>query len=222
MRDGFNKVGSQETRRYDVEYINMFVQTALENGYICTHNHPYWSLEDWKMVEKYEGFFSMEMCNYGSYIGNGLDYNAALYDYLLRSGKRIFCHSADDNHNEAPLDAPNSDSFGAFTMIMAESLEYGAVISALESGNFYSSMGPVIHSLSIEDGKIRIECDGAKQITVHTGSRKVYSVYGTRENPVCSAELDIPPRYKYLRFDVVDFEGRHANTRAVFPEEIDS
>ena len=54
VRDGFNKVGSQEARRYDVEYVNMFVRTALENGYICTHNHPFWSLEDWKMVEQYE------------------------------------------------------------------------------------------------------------------------------------------------------------------------
>ena len=136
VRDGFNKVGSQETRRYDVEYINSFLKCAKENGYLCTHNHPYWSMEDWTMIEQYEGFFSMEMCNYSSFLLNRLEYNADLYDYLLRRGKRIFCHSADDNHNGRPFGDPGCDSFGGFTMILAEELTYPSVIKALELGDF--------------------------------------------------------------------------------------
>lgn len=220
VRESFKKVGSQETRRYDVEYINDFVKCAVENGYLCTHNHPYWSMEDWKMIEQYEGFFSMEMCNYSSFLLNGLEYNADLYDYLLRRGKRIFCHSADDNHNGKPFGDPGCDSFGGFTMILAERLDYPSVIKALENGDFYSSMGPIIHSLKIENGKLYIECDGAKQITVHLGGRKTLHLHGTSENPIREAELEIPENYKYVRVDIVDFEGKHANTRAFYPEEL--
>lgn len=220
IRLGFNKVGSQEPRRYDVEYINSFVRCAKDNGYICTHNHPFWSMEEWDMVEQYEGFFSMEIFNYSSYILNALEYNADLYDYLLRRGKRIFCHSADDNHNGKPFGDPGCDSFGGFTMIMAEKLDYPSVIEALEKGNFYSSSGPVIHSLKISEGKVFVECDGAKQITLHLGGRATKFVIGTRENPVCKAEFDIPERHKYIRIDILDFDGRHANTRAYFPDEL--
>ena len=49
------------------------------------------------------------------------------YDEILRSGKRIYCISTDDNHNRG--DEPAHDSFGGFTMIKAEKLEY-------ETGDF--------------------------------------------------------------------------------------
>ena len=219
-RAAIKKVGSQETRRYDVEYINSFLKCAKENGYLCTHNHPVWSLEEWDMIEKYEGFFSMEMCNWSSYLINGQEYNSVLYDHLSMSGKRIFCHSADDNHNNEPLDAPESDSFGGFTMILAEELNYPSVIDALEKGNFYSSMGPVIKYFAIEDGKIKVECDGAKAIIIHLGSRRTLRTYATANAPLFTAEFNLPERYGYIRLEVVDFEGRHADTRAVYPEEI--
>ena len=219
VRAGFNKVGTQEPRRYDAEYINKFVKTANEYGYLCTHNHPVWSLEEWEMIKEYEGFFSMEMCNYSSYLLNNLEYNADLYDHLLRHGKRIFCHSADDNHNGHPFGTPGCDSFGGFTMILADKLDYPSVIEALERGNFYSSMGPIIHSLTIEDGKVRVECDGAKQVTLHVGTRQTPHVFGTKENPIYEAEIPIPEKYQYVRVSVVDFDGRHADTRAFFPEE---
>ena len=221
VREGFNKVGSQKTRRYDVEYINEFVKCARENGYICTHNHPTWSLAAWEDILKYEGFFSMEMCNYSSFLQDRLEYNGILYDHLLRNGKRIFCHSVDDNHNSVPLDSPCSDSFGGFTMIMADRLEYSSVIEALEKGNFYSSMGPLFHYVAVEGGKIIIECTPARQITVHLGGRRMIAAHGTRENPLTHVELNMPQRFKYLRFSVTDFEGHHADTHAVFPEELD-
>lgn len=220
-RRALDKVGSEEVRRYDVEYVNEFVKTAIENGYMCTHNHAFWSLEGFETLRRYEGFFSMEICNWGSYVGNGLEYNGALYDALLRSGKRIFCHSADDNHNPVPLDDPASDSFGGFTMIMAERLDYPSVIAALDRGDFYSSMGPKIHSITIADGKIRIECDPARQVTVFLGGRKTLRKHGTKDSPVTAVEFNMPTRYKFLRFNVTDFEGRCADTRAVYPEELD-
>lgn len=109
-KEKLRRVGPGE-RDYTPAYINEFIRTAKENGYICAHNHPNWSMEAWDVVAQYEGFFSMEIFNYGSSILNGLEYNGQLYENLLRKGKRLFCHSADDNHNIAPLEDPQSDSF---------------------------------------------------------------------------------------------------------------
>lgn len=218
--DSFQKVGSEEPREYTVEYINSFVQTAKENGYLCTYNHAVWSLEDHERISAYEGFFSMEMCNYSSYVMNAMEYNGALYDRLLREGKRLFCHSADDNHNGAPFDSPKCDSFGGFTMVLANDLSYPSVIDALENGDFYSSMGPQILELSFDGAKAHIETENVKQIIMFCGGKKTYFEIGTKDEPVSSADFEIPEKAPYVRFSVIDFEGKHADTRAYFRDEL--
>ncbi len=220
VKEKLRKVGPEGKREYTPAYINEFIRTAKENGYICAHNHPYWSMEAWDAVAQYEGFFSMEIFNLGSSILNGLEYNGQLYEHLLRKGKRLFCHSADDNHNIAPLDHPKSDSFGGFTMILAEELTYPAVFEALEKGKFYSSMGPKIHALYIDGDHVHIETDPVKQIVMHNGGRKTQFLMGDREKPVTSADFTIAEGSPFVRLTATDFEGRSADTRGIFMDEI--
>lgn len=220
-RAAFQKVGSEEPREYTAEYINSFVKVAQENGYLCAYNHAVWSLEDHERISAYEGFFSMEMSNYSSFVMNAMEYNGALYDRLLREGKRIFCHSADDNHNAAPFDSPYSDSFGGSTMVLADELTYPAVIDALEKGNFYSSMGPEITELYFDGSKVHIETCEAKQIIMFCGGKKTYFVMGSKDEPVTCADFEIPEKAPYVRFSVVDFEGKHADTRGFFRDELE-
>ena len=220
IKDAFIKVGSGRPREYTVEYINDFVRYAQENGYLCSHNHAFWSLEAQEMISEYKGFFSMEMCNYGSFRDNRVDYNAALYERLLREGKRLFVHSADDNHNGEPLDSPSTDSFGGFTMIMAKDLTYPAVIEALEKGDFYSSMGPMIHELTFDGSHVHIETDPVRQITMRPGGKRSFAVTGTEDSPVTSADFEIPESAPFVRFSAYDFQGRYADTRGFFRDEL--
>ena len=215
------KVGSQKTREYSIEYINELIKTAKENGYIAAYNHPWWSMEDEADVLAYEGFFSMEMCNYGSYLSGRLEYNAALYDKMLLNGKRIFCHSADDNHNRATIDAPDWDSFGGFTMIMPKSFTYASVIEAMETGEMYSSMGPVFNEVSMEGNKIHIECSEVQQIMVFTGSKAPKRKYAPHGETITSADFEIDDRAKFVRVSVVDQYGRFADTRGFFRDELE-
>ena len=215
-REAFNKIDLGRPREYTVDYVNEFVRVAKENGYICSHNHPFWSLEDWDQIMKYEGFFSVEMCNYGSFVGNRAEYNAQLYDYMLRHGKKIFCHSTDDNHNKYPFDCPKCDSFGGFTMILADELSYDSVFAALENGDFYSSMGPTIEQLIIDGNKVHIETSPAAQITMFNGGRNQKTETGTPDAPATVADFVIPDGSPFVRFNVVDFEGRYADTHGFF------
>ena len=59
--DLLDRVGSEEPRQYTLEYINNFIKTAKDNGYIAAYNHYGWSMEEESRVLAYEGFFSMEM-----------------------------------------------------------------------------------------------------------------------------------------------------------------
>ena len=220
-KEKLKKVGSQKTREYSVEYINELIQTAKENGYIAAYNHPWWSMEDEADILKYEGFFSMEMCNYGSYLISRLEYNAALYDKMLLNGKRIFCHSADDNHNVAPSDSLEFDSFGGFTMIMPESFTYDSVFSAMEKGEMYSSMGPIFKEVSMTGNKIHIECSDVERIMVFTGSKAPKRKYAKPGETINSADFEIDDRAKFVRVSVVDRYGKFADTRGFFRDELE-
>ena len=215
------KVGDQKPRQYSVEYVNELIRTAKENGYIAAYNHPWWSMEAEETIMAYDGFFSMEMCNYGSYQLGNLEYNAALYDKMLLRGKRIFCHSADDNHNGAPPDSPRFDSFGAFTMIMPEEFTYDAVIKAMETGQMYSSMGPVFKEVSMEGNKIHIECSPVTRIMVFTGSKAPKRAIAPVGESITAADFEIDDRAKFVRVSVVDAQHRFADTRGFFRDELD-
>lgn len=214
------KVGSTKERGFSVEYINEFVKTAKENGYIAAYNHPWWSMENEETILQYDGFFSMEMCNYSGYLIGRLEYNAALYDKMILAGKKIFCHSTDDNHNGAPDDSPLCDSFGGFTMIMPEKFTYDSIFSAMEQGEMYSSMGPLFKEISVEGNKIHIECSEVERIMVFYGSKKPGRKFADVGETITSADFEIDPRAKFVRVSVVDRYGRYADTRAFSMEEI--
>ena len=215
------KVGSQKTREYSVAYINELIQTAKENGYIAAYNHPWWSMEDEANIMQYEGFFSMEMCNYGSYLLGGPEYNAALYDKMLKMGKRIFCHSADDNHNCAEPDSPEFDSFGGFAMIMPESFTYDSIIGAMETGEMYSSMGPLFKEVSMNGNRIHIECSEVDRIMVFTGSKAPKRKFADSGKAITSADFEIDDRAEFVRVSIVDKYGKFADTRGFFRDELE-
>lgn len=217
----FDRVGEENARVYSPEYINYMLKVAKENGMIATYNHAYWSMEDESTILAYDGFCSMEMCNYSSYNGNRLDYNAAIYDKMLCAGKRIACHSADDNHNKAEDGSPACDSFGGFAMIMPESFEYGAIIDAIEKGEMYSSMGPIIKEVSIEGNKVHIECSPVKHIAAFTGSKTPKRTRAPFDGFITSADFELDDRAKFLRVSITDEAGRHADTRGFMRDELD-
>ncbi len=219
-QDELQKVGSQKRRRLTVRYVNSFIKTAKKHGYIVSYNHPWWSMESEAVILKYDGCFSMEMCNYSSYISSQLEYNGALYDKMILSGKRIFCHSADDNHNEYPESSPRFDSFGGFTMIMPDEFTYESIFSAMEKGEMYSSMGPQFKEVSVEKNKIHIECSEVNKIVLFMGSKITKREVADFGQTINSADFEIDKRAKYVRVSIIDEQGRIADTRAYFLDEI--
>lgn len=214
------RAGSERTREYSRAYIREFIDTARENGYLVAYNHPYWSMEREADILSYDGCFSLEICNGSSDLGNGLEYNAQLYDRMLCAGKRIFVHAGDDNHNAHPEGDVYCDSFRAFTYILADSLTYSAVIGAMERGDMYASRGPVIHALSVDGRRVHIECSPAKQICVYTGSKSPRFVLARAGECLTSADLEVDERAKYIRVSVFDENRLSADTRGFFPDEL--
>ncbi len=204
-------------RVYSADGVNDMIRIGRENGYFVTYNHPTWSLEDYTDYMNYHGMHAMEIFNTGCNRAGYPEYNARVYDDMLRGGERIFCVAADDNHNNRTEDDPNYDSFGGWVVIRADKLDYPTIAKALRNGDFYASTGPEINALWFEDGKIHVECSDAARISLITGMHYCKSV-GRRNEPLTAAEFEVPRECKWFRIDVVDGRGNHADTNAFFTD----
>lgn len=203
-------------RVYTPECVNAMIAEGRNNGFFVTYNHPAWSLETLDDYGRYEGMNAMEIFNNNSYTLGFPEYNPKIYDDILRGGQKIFCIATDDNHNAPAL----HDSFGGFTMINAEKLEYRTVTKALENGDFYASQGPEIYDLWYEDGKIGIKCSDAARIVLTTGNRRTERLYADENGFVNSAEFGVSEADSYVRITVTDAFGKNANTNAYFIEDL--
>ena len=216
----FDETQPDYERAYTPERISDMMRIGREKGFFVTYNHPTWSLENYAEYSRYENMNAMEIVNFGCVVTGYDDYNAKAYDDMLRCGKRIYCIATDDNHNRYEIGSRDFDSFGGFTMIKADKLEYRTITKALEEGHFYASQGPSIHALWVEDGKIHIECSEADRIILTTGIRRTDIVFAENGVPVTQADFAVRPDDGYVRITVIDARGDHADTNAYFVEEL--
>lgn len=135
-RGGFTAV--QPPQRYgDIHSLNQFLFEMNEKGFLACYNHPYWSLQNYTDYKDLCGVFAMEIYNHGCELDGLYGYHPQAYDEMLRAGTRLFCVATDDNHDcYAPGD-PRCDSFGGWTMLKLDKLDYASVIEGLRKGNFY-------------------------------------------------------------------------------------
>lgn len=201
-------------RIYSHECINEIIKSARDNGFFVTYNHPTWSLQDSSDFMYYENLNAMEITNYSCIVDGFFDYNPRVYDEMLRDGKRLFCVATDDNHNRV------NDSFGGFTVIKADKLEYENVTKALKNGDFYASQGPIINALWYEDKHVHIECENAKEIYYSTARTMGYAKRSVDGSGVCCADFPVDHFDRYFRITVVDFDNNVANTNAYFVDDI--
>ena len=89
--------------------------------------------------------------------------------------------AADDNHNAHDTNSPKCDSFGGFTYILADKLDYESIIKAMENKEFYASCGPQIFSLDCENGSFSVKTSNAKRIVFVTNSHN-RAVFLANEN----------------------------------------
>lgn len=219
--------GNIGPRKFSVPYIQSFINEANKAGYLVSLNHPCWSMQETAQLEHLEGIWSVEVFNTGSMLVSDYAENMPVYDFLLRHGKNYYVHGADDNHNKKPFGDMLCDSFGAWTMIEAKSLDYDDVIEALEKGKFYATTGPEIKEMKIIRGKkpkIHIETSPASRITMHMTPKFSKIVYDTDGKGVMTADFTFPDDAEYVYFSVTgthESGGGKAYTHAYYRKDFD-
>lgn len=172
--------------------------------------HPNWSrleLDDFKDLN---GFFAMELFNYGCALESNTGLSVDYWDSLLRRGRKVWGVATDDAHHAL------HDECGGWVMVNAPELTYEAIAEALELGSFYSSTGPEIYKYKVEQGEVHVECSPVRAIHFVTYENWGYSCWAPDEGSITSASYKLNGKEKYVRVECVDSSGRTAWSNPVF------
>lgn len=203
----YDKTKPPYIRKYSE--IEDIMKAGRDSGFFVTYNHPTWSMQDYSDYMQYKSMHAFEISNYGCIVGGYNDYNPRVYDDMLRGGAHLFAIGADDNHSD-------TDMFGCYVKILADSLEYNEITKSLLNGSFYAVTGdggPDIYELSIDGLEVYVKCSPCVNISVTTGIRRAYCEAG--EN-LTEATFEIHPESNYFRLTLTDKDGRKTDTNAYF------
>ena len=204
----------------DIDIIQRFIDDMLQRGCIVMLNHPNWSNNSFEDLRPLKNLFALEVYNHSSQHLENKGEGGASWDFLLRSGSRLWGTATDDNHNDHPLHSSYSDSFGGWIMVRAESLSQDTIIDALINGSFYSSTGPEIYSFEINNDQVFFECSPVEKIYLLGDKRQVKAKLGTPlKNTLTQFAGQLDGTEKYVRFECVDANGRRAYTNPIFLED---
>lgn len=197
-------------------------QRAVDAGAFVAIAHPAWSslpMEDAR--EAAAICHAVEIYNHGS--EGEVDRGDSWYmaDLLAQEGFRLSACATDDAHIEFP-DYPRTweaDAFGGWVHVRAESLDPNALLAALKAGAYYSSTGPVIHDITLEDDHLIVECDPAVQVfATGNGSRS----RRIRGGDITQAAIPLASFQQggFVRVTVVGEEGGRAWTNPIWLDEL--
>jgi hypothetical protein len=196
------------------------VAWVLANGGVPYIAHTYWSGLRTDQFEACEGLVGLEVWNAGCELEVGRGDASLHWDEALERGRGLFAIAVDDSHH------PGFDSGFSWTMVRAAERTQGAVLDALRSGAFWSSTGPELHGLAVEDGAVVVRCSPAASVTLFAGRRR-----GARANAgrlgyplnaqvlerdaaglITAVRLERPRNTPYARIEVADAAGNRAWT----------
>ncbi len=207
-------------RHYSTDSINALIKKANEEGFIVSYNHPNWSLQNYSDYAALEGVWAVEWYNTGCARAGYPDTMQPIDD-LCRQGKFVMPVATDDAHADA---SSLHDCFGGFVMVKADKLEYDTVMNALIRGDFYSSVGPEIKELYLEDGVLHVKTSPVNTLEIITERRKRWrrTAEGCTDWTVDLSQyfadsdevMERTDWNAYFRISVIDGEGNQAHTRA--------
>lgn len=183
---------------------NKNIQLIRQSGGEVIVAHPYWCGHNINHILKLKGFIGVEVFNATCAL-NCKGYSSVQWDDLLEAGRIVPAVAVDDIHSAA-----GRDMFRGWTMIRAQELTAEAVMTALRTGCYYSSCGPVIEDFRVVDGVARVECSPAVEIQLVSQTSWGRSFFVDDGELLTSAEREVDDSLKYVRAEIVDDRGLRA------------
>ena len=166
--------------------------------------HPSWYGLTTADVRDIPCVHAIEIYNHGSAVEVDRGSDWPFCDLLLNDGWRLHGYASDDAHHLT------HDCLGGWVQVKAESLDPDLLLAALKSGHYYSSQGPEIHDIAVDEdrGEVRVGCSPAETVAILGRGARAQSQRGTD-----LTEVVFPLRRfaeSYVRITAIDALGRLA------------
>jgi predicted metal-dependent phosphoesterase TrpH len=186
-------------------------ERAVDAGAFVGIAHPAWNGVSPLDAQSIEVADAVEIFNTGHTSDSDRGNGWYLADLLATRGRRLSAFAADDAHfKERP------DRFGGWVQVRAESLTPETLLASLKAGYYYSSQGPEIHDIRIDDDLITVNCSPAASINV--GGRSSTCRYRNGTN-LTEAEFPLAPfADAFFRITVRDAAGNRAWSNPIWPD----
>jgi hypothetical protein len=191
------------------------VESIIASGGLAEIAHPSWNGVSWVDLESVaDKLFALEVWNSGCDVEIGRGLSEVQWDDLLCRKHRILGLAVDDAHNYY------RDSMKGWVMVMAESLNMHSIREALEKASFYSSTGPEIHDLRIDEYQISINTSPVKRIDMVSSNSSGDTVEAMEGMSLTEHVFRLPEKdVIYIRIRIRDSKGRCAWTNPIFLKE---
>jgi len=182
-----------------------------ENGLVALA-HPSWNgVTCADAADIADDLFAMEVWNSGCDVEIGRGLADVQWDDLLSRNHKIKGIAVDDAHRYY------IDSGRGWVMVKAETLSRQAIRAALEKGEYYSSTGPIIHDVLLDDSAITIKCSPVRKIDLVSSPTKGQSTLAPRGSNLTEHTFLLSNGIgRYARLRIMDSAGCLAWTNPVF------
>lgn len=175
--------------------------------------HPYWCGHTITDLAPLSGYFAVEVYN-DTCMGIGKGHSEAHWDDLLDRVGPTFGIAADDAHGT------EHDVFHGWIMVRAADLSTPSIMEALRTGAFYSTQGPAIEDLTLQerDGgrKIVVRSSPASSIVFKAQRSRGRRLLAAPGEAITEAEFPLTGSERYVRVEVTAPDGKKAWSNPFF------
>lgn len=176
---------------------------AVAAGAFVAIAHPQWSGLTLADARTIAAAHAVEVYNHGCATGCDRADGFSIADLLLTEGRALTLIATDDAHFTEP------DHFGGWVMVKAMENTPEALLAALKSGAFYSSQGPELRDIRLEEGRVVVESSAVVSVILQGKGTAARAVHG---HSMTRAELALErfAASPWLRVTVIDAGGKRA------------
>jgi len=177
--------------------------------------HPYWSGCTNEELFSLTGYLGIEIYNSLSDCFVGKGYALTHWDALLNKGRKILGIASDDCHHKLEGKILR-DTANAFIMVKVDNLDVESIMEAVKAGDFYSSNGPEIKNISIQNDSVIIQTSPVKGINIIADTCKGRCLIAEDNDFLTEVIYKLKGNEEYIRIECYDENHRWAWSQPFF------
>ena len=187
------------------------LKTVRSQGGVTILAHPHWSGNSFDDYARWK-FDGVEVYNHVCRWLNGKGSGLVHWTDALENNPEALAFSVDDAHISSGHPGWN----GGWIVINAKECSEKEVMGAIRQGNFYSSCGPEIHSLTLDGQKLHIETSPVQFVRLVGKDFQGARIGNFEGKLMTSVTMEVPADWPFAYLEIEDNAGRQAWTNNLF------